>query len=121
MAKDVITRFKLETTAFDSKIKQAAKGLSDYSKTATNAGKDFDKFTKSNVEAARALGTMATSSNNAKGKVQELVGAFNDAAKAYNQLPKAGTSFCFSVISPQVEHFLPTVRPVFVQVALSAG
>ena len=35
MAKDVITRFKLETTAFDSKIKQASKELSDYSKTAT--------------------------------------------------------------------------------------
>lgn len=86
MAKDVITRFKLETTAFDSKIKQAAKGLSDYSKTATNAGKDFDKFTKSNVEAARALGTMATSSNNAKGKVQELVGAYNELVKTYEHL-----------------------------------
>ena len=86
MAKDVITRFKLETTAFDSKIKQAAKGLSDYSKTATNAGKDFDKFTKSNVEAARALGTMTTSSNNAKGKVQELVGAYNELVKTYEHL-----------------------------------
>ena len=88
MAKDVITRFKLETTAFDSKIKQAAKGLSDYAKTATNAGNDFDKFTKSNVEAARALGTMATSSNNTKGKLQELVGAYNEMAKTYEHLTK---------------------------------
>ena len=88
MAKDVITRFKLETTAFDSKIKQAAKGLSDYSKTATQAGSEFNKFTQKNVEAARALGTMATNSNNAKQKTQELVGAFNEAAKAYNQLTK---------------------------------
>ena len=88
MAKDVITRFKLETTAFDSKIKQAAKELSDYAKTATNAGNDFDKFTKSNVEAARALGTMATSSNNTKGKLQELVGAYNEMAKTYEHLTK---------------------------------
>ena len=86
MAKDVITRFKLETTAFDSKIKQAAKGLSDYSKTATQAGSEFDKFTRKNVEAARAIGTMATSSNNAKGKVQELVGAYNELAKTYEHL-----------------------------------
>ena len=86
MAKDVITRFKLETTAFDSKIKQASKELSDYSKTATQAKEGFNQFTKANVDAARALGTMATSSNNTKVKVQELVGAYNEAAKAYEKL-----------------------------------
>lgn len=86
MAKDVITRFKLETTAFDSKIKQASKELSDYSRTATQAKEGFNQFTKANVDAARALGTMATSSNNAKAKVQELVSAYNEAAKAYEKL-----------------------------------
>ena len=88
MAKDVITRFKLETTAFDSAIKRASKELSDYSKTATQAKEGFNQFTKSSVEAARALGTIATSSTNAKLKAQELVGAFNETAKAYNALTK---------------------------------
>lgn len=88
MAKDVITRFKLETTGFDSKIKQAAKNLSDYSKTATQAKEGFNQFTKANVDAAKALGTMATSSTNAKDRTKELVGAFNEAAKAYNSLTK---------------------------------
>ena len=88
MAKDVITRFKLETTGFDSKIKQAAKELSDYSKTATQAKEGFDKFTKANVDAARALGSMATSTPNVKDRAKELVGAFNEAAKAYNSLTK---------------------------------
>ena len=88
MAKDVITRFKLETSGFDSQLKKAAKNLADLGKTASAAGKDFDKFTKSDVEAARALGAIPTSANNAKGKVKELVGAFNDAAKAYNKLTK---------------------------------
>ena len=88
MAKDVITRFRLETTQFDSKIKSAAKGLSEYTKAASNAGKEFQKFTKDNVAAAQALGKMATSSQDAKGKVKELVGAFNEAAKAYNALTK---------------------------------
>lgn len=88
MAKDVITRFKLETTAFDSAIKNASRELANYTKTATQAGNDFQKFTKGNVDAARALGNVATSSTNAKDKVKELVGAYNEAAKAYNSLTK---------------------------------
>ena len=88
MAKDVITRFKLETTAYDSKLRDATKGLSDYAKTATAAGKEFGKFTQANVEAARALGNITPSANNAKDKVKELVAAYNELAKAYNQLTK---------------------------------
>lgn len=88
MAKDVITRFKLETTAYDSKLRDATKGLSDYAKTATAAGKEFGKFTQANVEAARAIGNISPSANNAKDKVKELVTAYNELAKAYNQLTK---------------------------------
>ena len=88
MAKDVITRFKLETTQYDSAIRTASKELSDYAKTASNAGKDFDKFTKNNVEAARSFGNIATSSTNAKEKVKELVGAYNEMARAYEILSK---------------------------------
>ncbi len=86
MAQDIITRFKLETTAFDSAIKKASKELSDYSKTATQAKEGFNQFTKSNVDAARALGTMATTSTNTKQKLQELVGAYNEGVKAYKAL-----------------------------------
>ena len=88
MAKDVITRFKLETTQYDSALRTASKELSDYAKTASNAGKDFDKFTKSNAEAARAFGNIATSATNSKEKVKELVGAYNEMARAYELLSK---------------------------------
>lgn len=88
MAKDVITRFKLETTQYDSALRTASKELSDYAKTASNAGKDFDKFTKSNAEAARAFGNIATSATNSKEKVKELVGAYNEMARAYEVLSK---------------------------------
>ena len=88
MAKDVITRFKLETTQYDSKLKEEAKKLSDYSKTATQAKEGFNQFTKANVDAAKALGTMATSATNAKDRIKELVDAYNIAAKAYNSLTK---------------------------------
>ena len=83
---DVITRFKLETTQYDSKLRDASKALSDYSKQAELAGKDFDKVTQSQVEAARAFGNISTSATNAKDKVKELVAAYNDVAKAYNKL-----------------------------------
>lgn len=85
---DVITRFKLETTQYDSKLRDASKGLAEYTRQATQAGNEFSKFTQKNVEAARALGSLTPSATNAKDKVKELVGAFNDAAKAYNALTK---------------------------------
>jgi len=86
MAKDVITRFKLETTQFDSRIKSAAKELTNITKSATAAGQEFSRYTKSSVDAAKALGSIATSSSDAKGKLKELVSSFNDVAKAYNNL-----------------------------------
>ena len=85
---DVITRFKLETTQYDSKLRDASKGLAEYARTASLSGKEFDKFTKNNVAAAKAFGSIETSATNAKDKVKELVGAYNDMARAYNSLTK---------------------------------
>ena len=85
---DVITRFKLETTQYDSKLRDASKALAAYSKQAELAGKDFDKFTKEQAEVARSMGSITTSATNAKDKVKELVSAYNDVAKAYNALTK---------------------------------
>ena len=85
---DVITRFKLETTQYDSKLRDEAKRLSDFARQASIAGKEFGKFAQSNVEAARAFGNIAVSATNAKDKVKELVGAFNTVAKEYNMLTK---------------------------------
>ena len=86
MASEVITKFKLETTQFDSKLRDSAKNVSELTHQLTLAGKDFDRFASKNVDAAKALGQIAPSANNAKDKVKELVGAYNDAVKAYNQL-----------------------------------
>lgn len=85
---DIITRFKLETTQYDSKLRDASKELAEYTRKATQAGNEFGRFTQKNIEAARALGNITPSASNAKDKVKELVGAFNDAAKAYNALTK---------------------------------
>ena len=85
---DVITRFKLETTQFDSKLRDSAKNISDLTQHLQIAGKDFDKFAKDHVEVARALGNTASGATNLKQKLGDLVGAYNQAAKAYNNLTK---------------------------------
>ena len=85
---DVVTRFKLETTQFDSKLRDASKSLADISREAVKAGKGFEGFSKESVEAARALGNTETSAAKTKDKLKELVASFNDAAKAYNSLTK---------------------------------
>lgn len=86
---DVITRFKLETTQFDSKLRDAAKNIRAISNDAKATGNSFDMFSKESVDAARALGSVASGANNTKNKVRDLVGAYNDAAKAYNELSEA--------------------------------
>lgn len=85
---DVITRFRLETTQYDSKLRDASKELAEYTRQASFAGNEFGKFTQKNVEAARALGSIQSGATNAKDKVRDLVGAFNTAASAYNSLTK---------------------------------
>ena len=89
MAADVITRFKLETTQFDSKLRDTAKALHEIASTAQNAGKDFNKFSQKSIEAARALGTVQSGANNTKDRLRDLVGSYNDAVKAYDKLSDA--------------------------------
>lgn len=86
---DVITRFRLETTQYDSKLRDAAKGLKEVTRQAQLGGKGFTDFSQKAVESARALGNTASGATNTKDKVRDLVGAFNEAARAYNNLSEA--------------------------------
>lgn len=83
---DVLTRFKLETTQFDSKLRDTAKNLKEIAETAQTAGKDFNGFSQKSVEVARALGIVASGATNTKDKLRDLVGSYNDAVKAYDLL-----------------------------------
>ena len=44
---DVITRFKLETTQYDSKLRDTSKGLAEFTRQATQAGNKFIKLVSS--------------------------------------------------------------------------
>ena len=85
---EVITRFKLETTQYDSALRNESQRLAEFARKARDAGDQFGKFADKNAEAARALGNMATSATNSKDKVKELVGAYNEFARQYNALTK---------------------------------
>ena len=83
---DVVTRFRLETTQFDSKLRDTSKDLHSLVKEMVKAGQGFNAFSEADIEAARSLGTVQSGATNTKDKLKDLVGAFNDAAKAYNML-----------------------------------
>ena len=83
---DVITRFKLETTQFDSKLRDESRRLTDLTKHLQLAGNDFNKFAANSVESARALGQISTGTDNAAQSLKVLVKAYNDVANAYNAL-----------------------------------
>lgn len=85
---DVITRFKLETTQYDSALRDASKQMASLTQHLQIAGKEFDKFAQKHVEEARSLGQVASGATNLKDKLKDLVGAYNDVAKAYNSLTK---------------------------------
>lgn len=89
MASDVITRFKLETAQYESKLRDIAKGLKDFVKETNDGGEGLDKFSKEAIEAARALGTTASGATNARDRVRDLVGAYNEAAVQFNKLSEA--------------------------------
>jgi isopropylmalate/homocitrate/citramalate synthase len=86
---DVITRFKLETAQYDSKLRDIAKGLKDFVKETNDGGKGLDNFSKEAIEAARALGTTASGATNARDRVRDLVGAYNDAVRQFDKLSEA--------------------------------
>lgn len=83
---DVITRFKLETTQYDSALRDASQGLVKLTEQLTLAGNEFDKFSKKDVEVAKSLGQVESGATNLKDKLRDLVSAYNNVAKAYNNL-----------------------------------
>ena len=83
---EVITKFRLESTQYDSKLRDAANRLSEFGRTAMAARDQFQQFTAKSAESARAFGNIETSATNVKDKLKELVSAYNTAVKAYEAL-----------------------------------
>lgn len=85
---DIISRLKVDSTEYDSKIKRAAQGLTHLAESARNSGAVLNVLEKENREYIQSLGRMETVSKTARGRLGELTSAFTDIRSVYNSLTK---------------------------------
>ena len=83
---DVITRLKVDSQEYDSKIKRAADGILQLERTVREAGESFLATWKDEQEFAKSLGQMETVSRTARGKISELTSAFTDLSMTYKRM-----------------------------------
>lgn len=81
---DVITRFKLETTQYDSALRDATSRMKELMHNVQAAGGSLNDLSAKDKELARSFGTLSTGANNAKDRVKELTRNFNSLARQYN-------------------------------------
>ena len=86
---DVISRLRLDSGEFDSKIKRAGQELLAYSEHCKKMGLEMCYANKDAKEFARALGDMNTVSQTARGKLNELTEAFVNLKTMYNGMTDA--------------------------------
>ena len=90
MAKgDIISRLRLESGEFDSKIKRAGQELLAYSEHCKKMGLEMGYANKDAKDFAKALGDMQTVSQTARGKLNELTEAFVNLKTMYNGMTNA--------------------------------
>ena len=83
---DVITRLKLESGEYDSKIKRAAQGLQRMEEECRKVGGTLAILEKDQLDFVKGLGNMETVSKSARGRLGELTTAFTDLRAQYNRL-----------------------------------
>ena len=83
---DVITRLKVESREYDSKIERARSGLLHMEEACRKVGGTLAVLDKDEKEFVQSLGKMETVSKTAAGRVSELTKAFTDLSVQYNRL-----------------------------------
>lgn len=86
---DVITRLKVESSEYDSKIKRATQSLNEMAHAAEVEGKKIATSNKENIAMAQSLGKMQTVATSARGKMSELSSAIESATLMYNRISAA--------------------------------
>ena len=86
---DVISRLRLESGEFDSKIKRAGQELLAYSEHCKKTGVQMGFANKDAKDFAAQLGKMSTTATTTRGKISELSDAFVNLKIMYNQMTDA--------------------------------
>ena len=83
---DIITRLKLESGSFDSKIKRATQGLLQMERECRSMGGTLAIMDKEQKAYVQSLGRMETVSQSARGRINELKQAYTELAVQYKRL-----------------------------------
>lgn len=83
---DIISRLKLESGEFDSKIKRAGQELLTYADHCKQTGLQMGYANRDAKDFAKALGDMQTTSRTARGQIGELSEAFVNLKLMYKQM-----------------------------------
>ena len=83
---DVITRLKLESGEYDSKVKRAVSALQQMEVEFRKVGGTLAVLEKDQMDYVRNIGKMETVSRSARGKIAELTSAFVEFSAQYKRL-----------------------------------
>ena len=83
---DVITRLKLESGEYDSKIKRAVTGLQQMESECRKVGVTLAVLEKDQLDYVKSLGQMQTVATSTRGKLNELTQAYTELRVQYNRL-----------------------------------
>ena len=117
---DIISRLKLESGEFDSKIKRASQELTAYSQHCRKMGLEMGYANKDAKEFAKSLGSMQTTATTARGKVSELSDAFVNLKAMYNQMTDAEKQEIQQKIQPLYDEYKDKLDPAFVELMKEA-
>ena len=81
-----ILKLKVETSEYDQKLANAAKGIRHLADVAHKGAGDLTGLEKSEVDYIKALGDMETKSRSASGQVRELSSTYKELKVVYDQL-----------------------------------
>ena len=83
---DVITRLRLESSEYDSKLKRAVGQMQAMEKEVRRTGATFAVADKEELAFVQSLGSMQTQANSAKGQIAELKNAFTELSVQYQRM-----------------------------------
>ena len=81
-----ILKLKVDSEEYDSKLKQAAQGLTRYADECRKVGGTLEVVEKETLDYVRALGQMETTSRTATGKLAEMKKTFVELSAQYKSM-----------------------------------
>jgi hypothetical protein len=86
---DSLVRLKVNSSEWDSKLKNASDQLNRYMEGCRKAGGTLEILDEGVMDVVKSFGKMETASNTARGRIAELTKSFTDLSFQYKQMSDA--------------------------------